>query len=198
MGRGREKNERERSSDATNNLTTHRAQMLPCRAVRRAALALFFACFSGLSLLGTGACSFDWNVREATAADASKDAGAEAEASVEEAGPMVDATPAMDSGDIDAAPDCVMLAASITSAETNARACTLGVPSDCAATVKDECDCPIFVGVANSAGANGFAAAVADYKNAGCMKSCSGCPSHPVQGTCLQMGGMTYLCSPFP
>ena len=162
--------------------------------VRRAALALVFAAFSGLSLLN--ACSFDWNVREATSAEAAADAFVAVDATFDGTA-VVDAAQPVDSGDVDGAAVCTMLAANVTSAETNARACTLGVPSDCAATVKDQCDCPIFVGVANSAGANSFAAAVADYKNAGCVPTCTGCPAHPTQGTCLQNGGH-ILCTPFP
>ena len=162
-------------------------------AVRRAALALVFSCFAGLSALGMVACSFDWSVRRAPDADA--DAAVIIDASDEPVDATATEDTSFEAGQVvgDGAPTCADLEAAINKAETNARACTLGA-GQCMMTVKDQCDCAVYIAVPNSSAANKLTAAVTTYLNS-CTPSCSGCPVGAV-GSCLQHGDGGIFCYP--
>jgi hypothetical protein len=67
----------------------------------------------------------------------------------------------------------------------------------CAASVPDECGCPVVVPSATTASAMAFAEAALAAKNAGCTVGCGGvCPNGPT-GTCVDNfvdGSVRVLC----
>jgi hypothetical protein len=162
--------------------------------VRRTALALAFSCFAGLSGLALAACSFDWTIRhdpgDAALVDATQqDTGTQTPDATTEVDASFDVTvPGIDAGTI-----CDDLLAKVEAAQTNARACTLGV-GQCMATVTDQCGCGVYVAIVGSSFANKYKAAVDAYK-ASCTPTCTGCGSPPA-GSCLQHGDGGIFCFP--
>jgi hypothetical protein len=139
-------------------------------------LGLFVA--SGAAIVAS--CSYDWQVAPTSDAGATIDAGSDAGS---------DAPP---DGN-DAGPDCAALTTQLGAAREAAKACLLGVAGSCITSIVDECGCTSYVDQPGSA-ANAFSAAVADFKDASCVATCSECLVSA--GACLLQGSSQAVCVP--
>jgi hypothetical protein len=153
------------------------------KLVHARAIALFLGLNAVSASAATSGCVLDWTLREPVDASAPADS----------AGDVATADAPSDTQAPDA-PSCTTLLADAQSARAQARSCTLGV-GDCAAKVKDECGCDVFVARAGTTATTRYQSAVAAAVAAGCTTACTSCPFVPAVGTCLQSPS-GIACSP--
>jgi hypothetical protein len=144
-------------------------------------------------------CSLDFSVRpQSVDAGSPADSGGDADAEERDADSGADDQLVPDAATdqaVDGTVDCKTLRDELIVKRKAAQSCQT-TTAYCQTSVKDECGCEIFVGMAGSVATNEWLAAIAEFKSANCVNGalCQTCPATDVK-QCLFYAGVP-LCYP--